>query len=121
VKVMDFGIARQAKDSMMTVTNTVMGTPFYMAPEMEEGAIGKESDLYSLAVCLYETLTGDLPFNGAGCQRAKLEGKFRPVTSIDPALPRKLDAFFERALAPKPQQRFANSKEFMDALLAAAA
>src|SRR6185369_6485000 len=68
VKVMDFGIARMAKDAMTrySMTNTVVGTPPYMAPEQEQGVVRKESDVYSLAICAYEMLTGKLPFIGMG-------------------------------------------------------
>lgn len=121
VKVMDFGIARQAKDSMMAVTNTVMGTPCYMAPEMEEGQIGKGSDLYSLGVCLYETLTGHVPFDGPGAYRSKQEGRFQPVTRLDPSLPPALDSFFHKALASKPQARHQSAVEFLNAFLTASA
>ncbi len=60
VKVMDFGIARMAKDTMLrhSMTNTVVGTPPYMAPEQEQGQVRQESDVYSLAVCAYEMLCG---------------------------------------------------------------
>jgi tRNA A-37 threonylcarbamoyl transferase component Bud32 len=50
VKVMDFGIARQVQDSMLTTTNTIVGTPTYMAPEQAMGAVVKESDVYALGV-----------------------------------------------------------------------
>ncbi|MCM2304067.1 MAG: protein kinase, partial [Elusimicrobia bacterium] len=68
VKVMDFGIARMAKDALTrySMTNTVVGTPPYMAPEQEQGVVRKESDVYSLAVCAYEMLTGKMPFIGIG-------------------------------------------------------
>src|SRR5262249_6204669 len=64
VKITDFGIARIAS-SKLTHTGTVMGTPSYMSPEQVRGAVvDGRSDLFSLAVVLYEMLTGQKPFTG---------------------------------------------------------
>ena len=110
VKVMDFGIARQAKDALArrSMTNTVAGTPPYMAPEQEQGAVRKESDVYALGVCLYEMTTGGLPFAGSGAAMllGKLGGKPVPACRLNSALPAGLDAVIARALEPDPDKRF---------------
>ena len=63
--IMDFGIARSLKDSGLTQTGTIMGSPHYMSPEqIEEKGVDQRSDIYSLGIILYEMLTGDLPFKG---------------------------------------------------------
>jgi len=63
--IMDFGIARSIKGKGMTGAGVMIGTPEYMSPEQVEGKeVEQRSDLYSLAVILYEMLTGRVPFEG---------------------------------------------------------
>lgn len=68
VKILDFGLARQAKLTALTLTGQAMGTPAYMAPEQVASAstdIDPRSDIYSLGVILFELLTGKVPFDSA--------------------------------------------------------
>jgi serine/threonine-protein kinase len=115
---MDFGIARQAKDAMLasTTTQTVAGTPLYMAPESEGGVVRKESDLYALGVCFYELLAGESPFEGSGMARCKLKMDYPPVSRRVASLPPKIDAFFARAFQADPERRFGTAEEFAAAL-----
>ena len=70
LKIMDFGIARVSEvegraTSGLTTAGTVMGTPDYMSPEQAQGKPADfRSDIYSLAVVLFEIFTGRLPFTG---------------------------------------------------------
>lgn len=121
VKVMDFGVARQAKDAAgkHQVTTTVIGTPPYMSPEMEQGVICKEADVYALGVCLYEVLCGDLPFEGGAPGEAllkKLSAQYTPLSRKVSGLPKGIDVLIDRALDPKPENRYRTPKEFSDAL-----
>ena len=120
VKVMDFGIARMAKDSMTrySMTNTVVGTPPYMAPEQEQGHVRKESDVYALAVCAYEMLTGKLPFVGigAGMLMNKINMKYVAPSHAIAGLPEPLDEVFAKAFQADPDNRWRTPKEFADAL-----
>ncbi|MDE2490451.1 MAG: serine/threonine protein kinase, partial [Elusimicrobia bacterium] len=123
VKVMDFGIARVAKDAMTrrSMTNTVAGTPPYMAPEQEQGRVRKESDVYALAVCAYEMLTGRLPFVGvgAGMLMNKVNMSYVPPSKEVDGLPEALDGVFEKAFQADPDKRYASPSEFASALAAA--
>jgi serine/threonine protein kinase len=116
---MDFGVARQAKDAMAkaALTHTVIGTPAYMAPEAENGVVRRESDIYSLGICLYEVATGRLPFKGSGSAMwaDKLAGRFEPPSRVA-SLPRGLDAVVARALAPEPEDRFPTAQALREAI-----
>ncbi len=120
VKVMDFGIARQAKDALtkLSMTNTVCGTPPYMAPEQEQGMVCKESDIYSLGVVAYELLSGSLPFEGApgAMLLAKMSGRYDALSSRVSDLPPGADAVIARALHPDPSVRYRRPSEFAAAL-----
>ncbi len=120
IKVMDFGIARMAKDALTrySMTNTVVGTPPYMAPEQEQGVVRKESDVYSLAICSYEMLTGKLPFIGvaAGMLMNKINMSYVPPSRAIAGLPESIDEVFLKAFQADPDQRYRTPKEFSDAL-----
>ena len=124
VKVMDFGVARVAKDALsrLSMTNTMAGTPPYMAPESEAGVVRRESDIYSLGVCLYEMITGALPFEGSfsGMLEAKRAMRFTPPSRRVPGLPAPLDPFFAAALHEDPDRRPPTAAEFTAAFETAA-
>jgi len=117
VKVMDFGVARQAKDSLarLSMTNTVVGTPPYMAPEQEQGAVCRETDVFALGVMVYEMATGDVPFNGggAGMLLCKMNKTYAPASRTAPGLPPGFDEFMARALEPDPAKRLHSPGEFL--------
>lgn len=120
VRVMDFGIARLTEDALSrrTGTNSAVGTPLYMAPEQEQGVARRESDAYSMAVCLYEALTGRRPFagSGAGLLMNKLKSVYEPPSKIDPRLPAGLDEIFAKALDPDPDKRYPSAGNLLRAL-----
>jgi serine/threonine-protein kinase len=110
-KVLDFGIAHQSQTGSTFTKTAASGTPPYMAPEQAMGSVSNASDLYALAVMVYELLAGRRPFDGPDFLGPKLEGRFERITSVRPDLPRTLDAFFIKALAPDPTKRFQSAKE----------
>jgi len=121
VKVMDFGIARLAREAPRR-TSAAIGTPPYMAPEQEQGVIRRESDVYSLAVCLYEMTLRAYPFEGQGgvLSLNKLEGRPRRAEGVA-GVPPGFDAAMTRALAADPAARPRTPSELLailDGLLA---
>jgi len=120
VKVMDFGVARQAKEALTKTahTNTIVGTPPYMAPEQEQGSVRRESDVFALGVCFYEMVSGKLPFagQGAGMLLNKMNGKHTLLSQIVPGLPAGVDQIVAKALDPDPEKRFRTPGEFSIAL-----
>ncbi|MFH2204932.1 MAG: protein kinase [Elusimicrobiota bacterium] len=116
-KVMDFGIARRAQDTLSTVSRMeVSGTPSYMAPEQEQGKVVPQSDVYALAACLYELLAGQTPFQGAACHPMKLQKAYVPLSRLVAGLPKELDILMDRALEPDPAKRFQTAGELVAAL-----
>jgi len=118
VKVMDFGIARQAQDALAasTKTNTVAGTPHYMAPEQERGIVRKESDIFALGACLYEVLTGERPFPSPATTDAKINKRYAKPSRVAGNLPPQLDALIDAALEPDPDKRIHTASDFRNRL-----
>ncbi|MDD5628417.1 MAG: protein kinase, partial [Elusimicrobia bacterium] len=121
VKVMDFGISRRVQDTLQTlsgrrrdfaVTDTVAGTPYYMAPEQEYGMVRPESDLYSLGTCLYEMATGRRPYPPPASQAQKIAADYLKPSVLDPSLPRSFDLLIDGALQPDPEKRIRTAAEF---------
>ncbi len=114
----DFGISRFTTVSQSS--QAIQGTPTYMAPEQWEGHPTYASDQYALAVMAYELLVGRAPFEG------RLESiMFKHVNIVPPsasslmsALPSAFDEVLLRALAKKPEERFASIADFASAFQA---
>jgi len=115
--VVDFGLASELRESLTRVTHqTMSGTPAYMAPEQHLGIVKREADIYAMGVCLYEMLSGELPFRGPDTMKLKKEKDYREVTSLFPWLPGGVDQLLARALEPEPSQRIDDALDFYDEL-----
>ncbi|UJR82339.1 serine/threonine-protein kinase [Sandaracinus amylolyticus] len=123
-KVLDFGISKsrsRGQESVITMTGAVLGTPHYMAPEQLHGArdVDGRADLYALAVCLYEMLSGKLPYSATTIDSLIAQRLTEPPTPLAahaPHLPRALLAIIDRGLARDPDARFRTPAE-LDAAL----
>ena len=116
VKVMDFGIAAAAYGSSLTATGSLLGTAAYMSPEQRVGERATPaSDVYSLSVVVYETLTGTPPFDletPVATAAAHVHTAPVPVRTLAPDVPAPLAAAVERALEKDPAARPASAAAF---------
>jgi len=131
VKVLDFGIAKLAAESLdeddsqtLTLVGAMIGTPRYMSPEQCDGVeLTPAADVYSLGVILYEMLTGVVPFSGTSplaiAVKHASEIPRRP-TEFVPSMSPALEEVVLHALEKAPEDRPANAAEFRDELLAVA-
>jgi serine/threonine-protein kinase len=121
VKVTDFGIAR-ITDSSKTKTGMVLGTPSYMSPEQLQGKkIDGRSDLFSLAVTLYQLVCGKLPFEGDSMAQLmyRIANEHAPdILQYNPSLAPTLVAFLDRAMSKEAGERYQTGEEFAGALRA---
>lgn len=122
VKVMDFGIARAVSDTAATMTATaaVVGTAQYLSPEQARGeSVDARSDVYALGCVLYELLTGEPPFVGDSPVAVAYQ-HVREIpkvpSSVNPAVPRDLDAIAMKALSKNPANRYQSAAAMQDDL-----
>ncbi|MCU0290852.1 MAG: protein kinase [Thermoanaerobaculaceae bacterium] len=125
----DFGIALMIGQQRLTQTGTTIGTPHYMSPEqiLRPRQVDHRSDIYSFGCVLFEMLVGRPPFEtpteGVDTDFVVKEAHLRqpppPLRSLNPALPPALEAVVLRALAKKPDERFASCEDFASALTGA--
>ncbi len=116
VKVMDFGIARQAATTLSRLSpGSICGTLSYMAPEQHLGVEKRPADLYALGVTAYQMLTGRLPFGEDRPLPKKERMEFASPSSLMPGAGAEADAFMAKALASKPENRFGRAAEFLEA------
>ncbi|RKG61003.1 serine/threonine protein kinase [Corallococcus sp. AB011P] len=128
VKLLDFGIAKllsRPAGEMTTEVGVLLGTPEFMAPEQcGDGIVDARSDLYAAGVLAYLLLTGQVPFYGRTAAEilvGHLQKEPVPPHELNPAVPEPLSRVLLRALAKRPEHRFASAAELRAALEASLA
>jgi serine/threonine protein kinase len=132
VKVLDFGLAKLLDASVVTETiateapqvitgqGKILGTIADMAPEQAEGKpVDARSDIFSLGVMLYEMATGERPFKGdtsVSTLAAIMRDTPKPVTDVNPAIPKELGRVIRRALSKDPERRQQTGKDLRNEL-----
>jgi eukaryotic-like serine/threonine-protein kinase len=120
VKLMDFGIARSGNDMGLTMTGTTLGSVAYMSPEQVRcEPLDGRSDLYSVGVSLYETITGQRPYvsdNNFEVMQAHLQVPPTPPIDLKADIPPGLNQLILMAMAKNPAQRFQTADAMRGAL-----
>lgn len=120
IKVADFGIARLPDKDSFRMEDRSIGTVHYISPEQAKGgAVDSRSDLYSLAIVMYEMLTGKRPFEAAAPSDVVMmqvtETPVRP-SEINPELSSELDSLIMRALSKRPENRYESASDMLRVL-----
>ena len=120
IKVSDFGIARVLGERTLTQAGDIIGSVQYISPEQARGEEAEfRSDIYAVGVLLYQMLTGVLPFNADNAVKLALkhiQEQPNPPSRLRPEISGALDDIVMCALAKDPEERFASTIAFSDAL-----
>jgi eukaryotic-like serine/threonine-protein kinase len=120
-KIMDFGIARMSASAVKTMTGLILGSPRYMSPEQVVGrTLDHRTDIFSLGVVLYETLTSVPPFDGDNVNAimySTVNTAPPPPSRENPEVSTMLDLIVAKALAKTVEERYQTMHEFAHDLL----
>ena len=113
----DFGIAlRRGSNPRLTNAGLAVGSTAYMPPEQARGAeVDRRVDLYSIGVLTWEMLTGRLPYNAADALSMALKHVQDPIPRLPPTL-KHWQGFIDRAMAKRPEDRYASAQDMLLAL-----
>jgi serine/threonine-protein kinase len=120
--LLDFGLAREVDSNTQTVSDSVEGTPSYMAPEQARGetrALDRRTDVYGLGAALYTILCGQPPFTGNPTE-VLIDVVFNdppPLRTFDPSVPADLETITLKCLEKDPGRRYQTAKGLADDLL----
>jgi len=117
IKLGDFGVSRSATAG--ATTEFVVGKPYYLSPEVLDGRVTFEADLWAAAATLYEMLALQKPFTGATAEEifnAICRGRYRPLRELRPDIAPALSDLLDRAFSPRPKRRFPDASSFATAL-----
>ncbi len=113
--ITDFGLVRFTQSNKQTSTGVITGTPAYMSPEQARGdRVDARTDVYSLAVTVYEMLAGRIPFESDSTLSLLHKQIYDPPPPIE-GISQPLQDVMNRALAKTPDERFNTAVEFAEA------
>lgn len=117
VKIMDFGVAKAADLSELTVTDTALGTPKYMAPEqIDSKSADARADLYALGIIFYELITGRVPYEDQDPYKIvmkKLSAPPPPPGQFNHSIPPHIERCILRLIARDPRGRYQSASELL--------
>jgi len=117
IKVMDFGIARFAREEGKTISDKAIGSVHYISPEQARGDVTDEkSDIYSVGVMMYEMLTGVKPFDGdnpVSVALMHMQNEARPLRAVNDSVPEGLEEIVMRAMQKEASKRYQSASEMI--------
>lgn len=118
IKITDFGIAMAQDALQLTVSDSVMGSVHYLAPELAKGSTASfQSDIYSLGIVFYELLSGELPFRADSPVQIALKHikeKMPYIKEQNPEVPQSVENIVIKATAKRPSQRYSSCEELLE-------
>jgi len=120
LKVMDFGIARAASSTTMTMSGSTIGSVHYFSPEQARGGyVDEKSDIYSAGIVMYEMLSGKVPFDGESPIAVAIKQIQQEPDSprdVNMSIPLAVAAVAVKAIAKNPMERYQNATEMLESL-----
>lgn len=117
IKVMDFGIARFAREEGKTISDKAIGSVHYISPEQARGDVTDEkSDIYSVGVMMYEMLTGVKPFDGdnpVSVALMHMQNEAKPLRAVNDSVPEGLEEIVMRAMQKEASKRYQSASEMI--------
>ncbi len=117
IKVMDFGIARFAREEGKTISDKAIGSVHYISPEQARGDVTDEkSDIYSVGVMMYEMLCGVKPFDGdnpVSVALMHMQNEAQPLRAVNDSVPEGLEEIVIRAMQKEAPKRYQSASEMI--------